>query len=321
MDQATAALLGALIGATTGKSGGVALEMYKRRRDRQGTASALAGEIASILYMTERRGHVAFFESLLPTLEAGNAVSVPSIAPGREFRDPVADRHLDRRPQAYRRRISRLAGSRAGYGCNNKRGHCGVEGGGNAWRRGRDRTSEHRPASLADMDGTSRAPYSVILWRGSHASCGLPPREHTRQSRPRAFWRRTEQPSRRDRARPDGCTPCARRSAGPEQWQHGRASSGQPAPTLSALSTQFPSHRRTAPRRVCHEVLSCLLVQRLGRMTGRYRSAAVQKVLQSETLHSRQGAGPGQCASSRKAATSGYTCLITIGFWINLNII
>jgi len=96
VDQATAALLGALIGATTGISGGVALEMYKRRRDRQGTASALAGEIASILYMTERRGHVAFFEGLLPTLEAGNAVSVPSIAPGREFRDPVADRYLDR---------------------------------------------------------------------------------------------------------------------------------------------------------------------------------------------------------------------------------
>jgi hypothetical protein len=96
VDQATAVLLGAFIGASAGISGGVALEMYKRRRDRQGTASALAGEIASILYMTEKRGHVALFENALPTLDAGQDVPVPDIAPGREFRDPVADRYLDR---------------------------------------------------------------------------------------------------------------------------------------------------------------------------------------------------------------------------------
>jgi hypothetical protein len=96
VDQATAALLGAFIGASAGITSGVALEMYKRWRDRQGTASALAGEIASILYMTEKRGHVALFENALPTLDAGQDVSVPDIAPGREFRDPVADRYLDR---------------------------------------------------------------------------------------------------------------------------------------------------------------------------------------------------------------------------------
>jgi hypothetical protein len=96
VDQATAALLGAFIGATAGITGGVALEMYKRRRDRQGTASALAGEIASILFMTEKRRYLALFENALPILDAGQNVLIPDVAPGREFRDPIADRHLDR---------------------------------------------------------------------------------------------------------------------------------------------------------------------------------------------------------------------------------
>jgi hypothetical protein len=38
-------------------------------------------------------------------------------------------------------------------------------------------------------------------------------------------WCHTKLPSRWDRARPDGRTPCTRRSAGPEQWQRCRASS------------------------------------------------------------------------------------------------
>jgi hypothetical protein len=96
LDQATAALGGAFIGASAGIAGGVALEMYKRRRDRQGTASALAGEIASILYMTNRRGHVEYFEALLPTLDGGDDVSIPILAPSGDHRDPVADRYIDR---------------------------------------------------------------------------------------------------------------------------------------------------------------------------------------------------------------------------------
>lgn len=74
----------------------MALEMYKRRRDRQGTASALAGEIASILYMTNKRGHIQFFEQLLPKLERGEDVSVPALAPSGDFRDPVAEKYIDR---------------------------------------------------------------------------------------------------------------------------------------------------------------------------------------------------------------------------------
>jgi hypothetical protein len=96
VDQATAALLGAFIGASAGVTGGVALEMYKRRRDRQGTASALAGEIGSILHMTQRRGHVQYFERLLPTLDAGQDVTIPILAPAGDHRDPVAEKHIDK---------------------------------------------------------------------------------------------------------------------------------------------------------------------------------------------------------------------------------
>jgi hypothetical protein len=62
IDPGIAALFGAAIGASAGIAGGVALEAYRRRRDRQGTASALAGEISSILFMVERRRYVDHFE-------------------------------------------------------------------------------------------------------------------------------------------------------------------------------------------------------------------------------------------------------------------
>jgi hypothetical protein len=76
IDPAITALLGAAIGAGAGITGGVVIEAYKRRRDRQGTASALAGEISSILFITERRGYVAFFEGILPRLDAGENVPI-----------------------------------------------------------------------------------------------------------------------------------------------------------------------------------------------------------------------------------------------------
>jgi hypothetical protein len=46
-----------------------------------------------------------------------------------------------------------------------------------------------------------------------------------RADRARAFRRRTEQPSRRARARPDAGNPCTRRLAGRGQWQRCRGSS------------------------------------------------------------------------------------------------
>lgn len=100
MDQGTAALTGAVIGASAGIFGsiltGVALEAYRRRRDRQGTASAFAGEIASMLYLVERREHVKFFTQVLATLKSGQDVPIPNINQGRDLVDPVADRFLDK---------------------------------------------------------------------------------------------------------------------------------------------------------------------------------------------------------------------------------
>ena len=111
MDQATAALLGAFIGASAGVTGGLALEGYKRRRDRQGTASALAGEIASLLYMTKKRGHVEYFQQLLPHLDGGRDVPVSVLTPPGDYRDPVAERYIDRLgllPSDYAERIVRF---------------------------------------------------------------------------------------------------------------------------------------------------------------------------------------------------------------------
>jgi hypothetical protein len=96
MDEAAAALTGAFIGASAGIAGGLLLEAYKRRRDRRGTASALAGEIASILFMAERRRYVEFFTGILPQLNAGVDVPIAKFGPGGDYRDPVVDRFLDK---------------------------------------------------------------------------------------------------------------------------------------------------------------------------------------------------------------------------------
>ena len=96
IDPAIAALLGAAIGAGAGIAGGILLEAYKRRRDRQGTASALAGEISSILYLVDRRNYVAFFEEMLPRIGAGENVPIGNFAPGADHRDPVLEAFIDR---------------------------------------------------------------------------------------------------------------------------------------------------------------------------------------------------------------------------------
>ena len=97
MSQALAGLLGAFIGALAVMGGGVIAEAYRRYRDRQGIASALAGEIAGLLHMTEKRQYVQFFEGVLPRLESGTDVPIPQFVKSRDNPlDPVIDRYLDR---------------------------------------------------------------------------------------------------------------------------------------------------------------------------------------------------------------------------------
>ena len=94
MSQIFAVLLGAII---TVIFSGILLESYKRHRDLQGTASAVAGEIYSIIHMTERRRTAAQFAMLLTQLEAGEKVEFPNITGGDPPKiDPVIEKYLDR---------------------------------------------------------------------------------------------------------------------------------------------------------------------------------------------------------------------------------
>jgi hypothetical protein len=94
MSQVVAALFGALL---TVLFSGILLESYKRHRDLQGTASAVAGEIYSIIHMSEKRQTAAHFAMLLTRLEAGEEVEFPDITGGDPPKiDPVIEKHLDR---------------------------------------------------------------------------------------------------------------------------------------------------------------------------------------------------------------------------------
>lgn len=89
MLAAITALLGVILGV--GLSG-VGLESYKRHRDRQGIASAIAGEIFGIIEMSERRQYVPWFTGMLAELEAGRDVAIPNIV-ANEL-DPVIKAYM-----------------------------------------------------------------------------------------------------------------------------------------------------------------------------------------------------------------------------------
>ena len=89
--------LGAVIGASAAFLSGPLLESYKRHRDRQGVASALAGEIFAILHMTEKRKYVQSFEFDLAELKAGRDRVIENIIGDTHSKlDPVIDKHIDK---------------------------------------------------------------------------------------------------------------------------------------------------------------------------------------------------------------------------------
>jgi hypothetical protein len=76
---------------------GIVLESYKRHRDLQGVASAVAGEIYSVLHIVEKRGTPAHFARLLAELEAGRDVEWTDVTGGDPAQDdPVIKAHLER---------------------------------------------------------------------------------------------------------------------------------------------------------------------------------------------------------------------------------
>ena len=69
-----AALLGSVATAIAIFGGGLAVESYKRNRDRAGMALALAGAIDALLSLIEMRNMAEEFIRVLPELDAGIAV-------------------------------------------------------------------------------------------------------------------------------------------------------------------------------------------------------------------------------------------------------
>lgn len=97
MDQGTAAIFGAFIGGSVAIGSNLVLESYKRHRDCQGTASALAGEIAALLELAKIRNYVNWLSGLADRFDKGEDVPFPAIlADERRGLDPVVRAHLDR---------------------------------------------------------------------------------------------------------------------------------------------------------------------------------------------------------------------------------
>ena len=79
MTQTLAALIGSLATAIALFYGGLAVEAYKRRRDRMGMALALAGAIDAMLGLIEARDMITEISEALGELEAGRPVQFASL--------------------------------------------------------------------------------------------------------------------------------------------------------------------------------------------------------------------------------------------------
>lgn len=90
------AVIVALVGAGALLASHILHESYKRHSERQGVASAIAGEIHSILHITERRNHEETFKRLLQELRAGRDIHVGNFIAKPFDIDPIAAAHLAR---------------------------------------------------------------------------------------------------------------------------------------------------------------------------------------------------------------------------------
>ncbi len=79
MNPTTAALCGSIATAISIFGGGLAVEAYKRRRDRMGMALALAGAIDALLRLIETRRMTAELDAALGELEAGRPVEFATL--------------------------------------------------------------------------------------------------------------------------------------------------------------------------------------------------------------------------------------------------
>jgi hypothetical protein len=78
---------------------GIVLMSFKRHLDRQGVASAIGGEIYSILHMEEKRQTAHYFASLLPRLHAGEHLTYPDLTGGAsdpQKLPPIFEKNIDK---------------------------------------------------------------------------------------------------------------------------------------------------------------------------------------------------------------------------------
>ena len=79
MSPTTAALCGSIATAISIFAGGLAVEAYKRHRDRMGMALALAGAIDALLRLIETRRMTVELDAALAALEAGTPVEFATL--------------------------------------------------------------------------------------------------------------------------------------------------------------------------------------------------------------------------------------------------
>ena len=90
-------MVAAFVGAGAAVYSGVVTESYKRHKEIQGTASALAGEIYAILHMSKKRDYANYYKSTLLFLKDGKDVQFNNFLGDSVIKlDPIIERHIDK---------------------------------------------------------------------------------------------------------------------------------------------------------------------------------------------------------------------------------
>lgn len=96
MDAGLTAILGALIGASSGILSGLDVEAFSRYRDARATALAIASSIDTLLWIAEKRGQVEHFRSLLTKLETNEPVQFFGFVDDNNIQDEIAQKHTEK---------------------------------------------------------------------------------------------------------------------------------------------------------------------------------------------------------------------------------
>jgi len=96
MDAGLTAILGALIGASSGILSGLGVEAFRRYQDARATALAIASSIDTLLWIAEKRDQVEQFTSLLAKLETNEPVQFFGVVDDNNIQDEIAQKHTEK---------------------------------------------------------------------------------------------------------------------------------------------------------------------------------------------------------------------------------